>query len=74
MLSGWQYVNGFWYLMNPNHDGTYGKMLTGWWQVNGKWYYMNAQSGNGLPFGAMYANRTTPDGNHVNASGEWMGY
>lgn len=74
MLTGWQNVNGFWYLMNPNHDGTYGKMLTGWWQVNGKWYYMNAQSGNGIPFGAMYTNRTTPDGNHVNASGEWMGY
>lgn len=67
MLSGWQKVEGKWYLLNTNHDGTFGKMLTGWQQVNGKWYYLNT-SHDGT-FGAMYENTTTPDGYRVGADG-----
>ena len=70
MLSGWQKVDGKWYLMNTNHDGTYGKMLTGWQQVNGKWYYLNKKHDG--TFGAMLANTTTPDGYRVNADGVWV--
>jgi hypothetical protein len=33
--TGWQQVNGKWYLINSN-----GIMLTGWQPVNGKWYYL----------------------------------
>ena len=37
-------------------------MQTGWNYINGKYYYMDSN-------GAMYANRTTPDGHYVDASG-----
>lgn len=70
MLSGWQKVDGRWYLLNTNHDGTYGKMLTGWQKVNGTWYYLNtAHDGT---YGAMFENRTTPDGYRVDRNGAWI--
>ena len=36
MATGWQKINGTWYLLGYN-----GKMLTGWQKVSGTWYYMN---------------------------------
>ena len=73
MRSGWQLADGYWYLLNPQHDGTFGKMLTGWWQVNGKWYYLNPYTKNGMPYGAMFANGMTPDGYLVGTDGAWLG-
>ncbi|WP_307993020.1 hypothetical protein [uncultured Clostridium sp.] len=35
VISGWQQINGKWYLANAN-----GQALTGWQQVSGKWYYL----------------------------------
>lgn len=29
MLTGWQFINGKWYYLNPSHDGTYGACLIG---------------------------------------------
>lgn len=57
MLTGWQYINNNWYYL----DGS-GVMLTGWQHINGNWYYMDRS-------GEMFANRQTPDGYYVNASG-----
>ncbi len=73
MRSGWQLADGYWYLLNPQHDGTFGKMLTGWWQVNGRWYYLNPYTKNGMPYGAMFANGMTPDGYLVGTDGAWLG-
>ena len=57
MASGWLNDGGNWYYL----DGS-GVMQTGWQYINGNWYYMDRS-------GAMYANRQTPDGYYVNASG-----
>lgn len=67
MLSGWQFVNGSWYLLNLSHDGTFGKMLAGWQTVNGKQYYLNPLHDG--TYGAMYVNRTTSDGHIIGADG-----
>lgn len=69
MLSGWQQVDGRWYLLNLNHDGTFGKMLTGWQHIGEKWYYLNTFHDG--TFGAMYTNCTTPDGYKVGLDGAW---
>lgn len=39
LVSGWLQRGKRWYYLNPNHDGTFGRMLTGWIKVDGKWYY-----------------------------------
>ena len=46
MVTGWfQDSDGNWYYLNPNSDGTRGRMLTGWFQdVDGSWYYLNPNS------------------------------
>lgn len=42
MVSGWlQDSTGNWFYLNPNHDGTFGRLLSGWQQDNGKWFYLN---------------------------------
>ncbi len=50
MATGWQKVNGTWYLFNVN-----GKMLTGWQKVSGTWYYMDSS-------GAMQTGWIKPGG------------
>ncbi|MDY6317399.1 MAG: hypothetical protein SPL49_09305 [Oribacterium sp.] len=57
------------YYLNMQHDGTYGKMLTGWQVIGSAYYYFNQYSGNGIPYGAMYVNKQTPDGHFVNGYG-----
>ena len=39
LRSGWLQRGKRWYYLNPNHDGTFGRMVTGWLKVDGKWYY-----------------------------------
>lgn len=39
LVSGWLQRGKRWYWLNPNHDGTFGKMATGWIQDEGKWYF-----------------------------------
>ncbi len=57
----WLKSGGKWYYMQE--DGT---MATSKWiKWYNKWYYVGAD-------GAMYANRRTPDGYWVNASGVWV--
>ena len=41
MVTGWLTVDGQKYYLNPNSEGTRGKMYTGWQQIDGKWYYFN---------------------------------
>ena len=64
LKSGWQYVNGAWYWMDPS---TY-KMKTGWLNDRGTWYWLQ-------PSGAMFANGWLKiDGvdYYFNASGAWL--
>lgn len=64
LRSGWQYVNGAWYWMDPS---TY-KMKTGWLNDHGTWYWLQSS-------GAMFANGWLKiDGvdYYFNASGEWL--
>lgn len=64
LKSGWQYVNGAWYWMDPS---TF-KMKTGWLNDGGTWYWLQ-------PSGAMFANGWLKiDGAdyYFNASGAWL--
>lgn len=74
LQSGWQLVDGYWFFLNPIHDGSYGKLTIGWQNIKGKWYYLNPVYGNGMPYGAMFANGSTLDGYHVGTDGAWLGY
>lgn len=64
LKSGWQYVNGTWYWMDPS---TF-KMKTGWLNDGGTWYWLQ-------PSGAMFTNGWLKiDGvdYYFNASGAWL--
>lgn len=64
LKSGWQYVNGAWYWIDPS---TF-KMKTGWLNDGGTWYWLQ-------PSGAMFANGWLKiDGvdYYFNASGAWL--
>ena len=39
LVSEWLQRGKRWYYLNPNHDGTFGKMVTGWIQDDGRWYF-----------------------------------
>ncbi|NHM14075.1 N-acetylmuramoyl-L-alanine amidase family protein [Xiamenia xianingshaonis] len=58
--------DGKWYLLNQDHDGSYGAMLTGWQLVGKDWYYMGAsgdmQSGWLKDGGEWYLLNTAHDG------------
>ena len=62
MKTGWQQINGVWYYLNPVSDGTRGAMMTGYQTIDGKTYYFDDS-------GAMWANRTAPNGRYLDASG-----
>jgi len=79
---GWKKVNGTWYYFND-----YGAAVVKiWLKSGGKWYYMKEDGTMATnkwikwynkwyyvgKDGAMYANRKTPDGYYVNASGVWV--
>ena len=82
LATGWQNVDGTWYLFDSA-----GTMLTGlkkdggetyylgqsggmwrnrWVCVEGDWYYL-------LPSGVMARDSWTPDGSYVGADGRWAG-
>lgn len=64
LKSGWQYVNGAWYWMDPS---TY-KMKTGWLNDHGTWYWLQSS-------GAMFANGLlTIDGvdYYFSSNGAWL--
>lgn len=67
--------NGYTYWLNPEKDGTQGRMLTGWQWIddNGdgtaECYYLCEDENNVL--GHLYKNTTTPDGYTVNSKGQW---
>ncbi len=57
MKAGWlKDTDGNWYYLNPNHDGTYGRMMTSWQTINGVKYYFRPNSGG--PMGSMVSNAT----------------
>ena len=62
MRTGWQQINGVWYYLNPVSDGTRGAMMTGYQTIDGKTYYFDNS-------GAMWANRTAPNGRYLDGSG-----
>lgn len=39
LVSGWLQRGKRWYYLDPNHDGTFGRMVTGWIKDSGKWFY-----------------------------------
>ncbi len=65
MQRGWVNADGRTFYM-----GQSGEMLTGWQMIDGAWYYFNTFSDGTR--GAMYVNRTTPDGYYVNERGVWV--
>lgn len=69
LITGWYTdpTDGCTYYMNPNSDGTQGKMMTGWVVIDGKEYYFNASSDGQR--GRMYKNEMTPDGHFVGPDG-----
>lgn len=71
MVTGWfTDVDGLMYYLNPQSDGTKGRMLTGWNWIDGYCYYFQENSDGKR--GALYRNGTTPDGFTVNETGAWM--
>jgi len=44
MQTGWLNDNDDWFYLNPNSDGTLGRMLIGWIQYNNKWCYLEQKS------------------------------
>ena len=67
MKAGWFSDGTSVYLLNPNHDGTYGKMLTGYQTVSGLTYYFNELHDG--TYGAMYRSRYTPQGRWADENG-----
>lgn len=64
LKSGWQYVNGEWYWMDPS---TY-KMKTGWLNDHGTWYWLQSS-------GAMFANGWLKIGGvdyYFSSNGAWL--
>lgn len=74
MLTGWyRDTDGSYYYLNPNSDGTLGRMLTGWTWISGadgvsRCYYLNPNSDGTR--GKMMTN-TTVEGYVLNGEGQW---
>lgn len=64
MMTGWQQIGGKWYYLNPvSSDVT--------WKVdeNGNWKWIGTAV---MPYGAMYADKVTPDGFLTGTDGAWV--
>ena len=65
MDSGWKLIDGIWYFLTNEHNGSFGAAIeNGWAWVDGYCYYFGAD-------GKMAAACTTPDGFTVNSDGQW---
>jgi hypothetical protein len=71
LQSGWQYIDGNWYLFHYTDDNILGAMEVGWNNFNGKWY--NLSSIDDSTMGRLYFNTITPDGYRVREDGSWNG-
>ena len=71
MRTGW-YTDeaGFTYYLNPNSDGSAGKMMTGWQTIGGYTYYFDEKEGTGH-MGAM-ARKTTVGGHVLDENGRMI--
>ena len=71
LQSGWQNINGNWYLFHYTDDATLGALEVGWNNFNGKWYNLSTVDDDTM--GRMYVDTTTPDGYRVGSDGSWNG-
>ena len=73
MLTGWQFIDGYWYYFITVPGISEGIMVKGWQFIDGYWYYFEPQTTiYGRPQGSLYTNGYTPDGYRVDASGAWI--
>ena len=70
MKTGWFLDNGKWYFLSTEMSAKTGRALTGWQWIDGYCYFFSTVDDNSL--GILYVNRMTPDGYHVNQSGQWI--
>ena len=70
MKTGWLLDNGKWYFLSTEMAEKTGRALTGWQWIDGYCYFFSTVDDNSL--GILYVNRMTPDGYHVNQSGQWI--
>lgn len=63
MKTGWLNLGGTYYYLNPISDGTRGARKTGYQNIDGKWYFFD------LNTGALWMNRTVPNGKWADANG-----
>lgn len=69
MVTGWytDLTDGNIYYLNPQSDGTRGRMMTGWTVIDGKEYYFNPNSDGTR--GRMFRNQATKDGHFLGTDG-----
>lgn len=70
MKTGWLLDNGKWYFFSTEMAEKTGRALTGWQWIDGYCYFFSTVDDSSL--GILYVNRMTPDGYHVNQSGQWI--
>ena len=70
MKTGWLLDNGKWYFLSTEMAEKTGRALTGWQWIDGYCYFFATVDDHSL--GILYVNQMTPDGYHVNQSGQWI--
>ena len=70
MKTGWLLDNGKWYFLSTEMAEKTGRALTGWQWIDGYCHFFSTVDDSSL--GILYVNRMTPDGYHVNQSGQWI--
>ena len=70
MKTGWLLDNGKWYFLSTEMAEKTGRALTGWQWIDGYCYFFSTVDDSSL--GILYVNRMSPDGYHVNQSGQWI--
>ena len=70
MKTGWLLDNGKWYFLSTEMAEKTGRALTGWQWIDGYCYFFSTVDDSSL--GILYVNQMTPDGYHVNQSGQWI--
>ena len=71
LRSGWlKSEDGKTYFLYTVHDGNFGKAVNGWNWIDGYCYFFSTVDDSSL--GILYVNQMTPDGYHVNQSGQWI--